>query len=81
MRHRQKNPAGIYNVMTIKQMHGLAESAGLEIVKIYPLGFFHPPRVPVSIKMNRFIDGICSKFKFLDGISESPIAVCRHKKG
>ncbi len=81
MRHYKTKPDGLYNVMTIKQMHELAESAGLEIVKIYPIGFFYHARIPIPMGICRLIDGICCKFKFLEGFSQSPIAVCRHKKG
>jgi len=79
-RHRKKNPEGTFNVMSIEQMKNLAEEAGLEIVKIYPTGFFHPPKVPVSYRLNRLIDIIAGKLRFFNRFSESPIAVCRRKK-
>ena len=79
-RHRHKNPEGIFNVMSIEQMIELAESAGLEIVEIYPVGFFHPPKIPVSHRLNRVIDNAACKFRFLSRFSESPIAVCRRPK-
>jgi ubiquinone/menaquinone biosynthesis C-methylase UbiE len=80
MRHRQKNPEGIYNVMSIKEMKKLVEGVGLKIVEIYPAGFFHPPKVPVSYRLNRAIDGLGGKLSFLSRFSESPIAVCRRRK-
>lgn len=79
-RHRQKNPQGIFNVMSIQEMEQLAQQAGLEIVEILAAGFFHPPKVPVSYNLNRAIDGIASKFKCLSRFCESPIAVCRRRK-
>ena len=79
-RHRQKNPEGIFNVMSIKQMKGLVESAGLEIVELYPVGFFHPPKIPVSSHLNRAIDNVASRFKCLSRFSENPIVVCRRCK-
>jgi len=79
-RHRKKNPEGTFNVMSIKQMKNLVEEAGLEIVEIYPAGFFNPPKVPVSYHLNRAIDWAAGKFNFLNRFSESPIAVCRRKK-
>ena len=78
-RHLQKNPEGIFNVMSIEQMESLAEDVGLEIVEIYPAGFFHPPKVPVSYRLNRAIDNLASRLKFLNRFSESPIAVCRRR--
>jgi len=78
--YRKKNPEGIYNVMSIDQMKELVEEAGLEIIEIYPVGFFHPPKVPVSILLNRAIDWAAGRFNFLKRFSESPIAVCCWKK-
>lgn len=75
--HRQKSPEGIFNVMSIEQMKDLAGSAGLQIAEIYPVGFFHPPRIPVSHRLNRMIDNVACRFKSLSRFSESPIAVCR----
>ena len=80
MRHRQKNPQGAFNIMSIRQMKKLVEGVGLEIVDIYPVGFFHPPKVPVSYRLNRAIDSVACRFKFLNRFSESPIAVCRRRK-
>ena len=79
-RHRQKNPEGIYNVMSIKQMKELVGGVGLEIVEIYPVGFFHPPKIPVSCRLNRLIDSAAGKLSFLGRFSESPIAVCRRSE-
>jgi len=79
-RHLRKNPDGVFNVMSIEQMMELAAGAGLEIVEIYPAGFFHPPKVPVSYRINRAIDGAASRIRFLHRFSESPIAVCRLRK-
>jgi SAM-dependent methyltransferase len=80
MCHRYRNPDGIFNVMSMNDMRNLVEAAGLEIVKIYPIGFFHPPKILVSYWLNRAIDNVACRFKFLSGFSESPIAVCRWSK-
>ena len=79
-RHLRKSPNGIFNVMSLEQMTELAEDAGLEIVEIHPAGFFHPPKVPVSYRLNRAIDRVASKLSFLHRMSENPIAVCRLRK-
>ena len=79
-RHLRKNPEGTFNVMSIEQMKDLAEDAGLEIVEIYPAGFFHPPKVPVSYWLNRAIDNLACRLTFLNRFAESPIAVCRRRK-
>jgi ubiquinone/menaquinone biosynthesis C-methylase UbiE len=78
--HRKKNPEGLFNVLSIEQMKKFIEEPGLEIVEIYPVGFFNPPKIPVSYHLSRMIDRAASKFKFLNRFSESPIAVCRRKK-
>lgn len=78
--HRRKNPEGIFNVMSIREMEELVEGAGLEIIELYPVGFFHLPRVPVSYLLNRAIDTVAGRFKSLNRFSENPIAVCRHRK-
>lgn len=74
---RCRKTNGIFNIMSIAQMQQLAEQAGLKIIEIYPVGFFHPPKIPVFYGLNRTIDNIAGKFKFLNGLSENPIAVCR----
>jgi predicted TPR repeat methyltransferase len=79
--YHKKYPQVTYNVMSVEQMAKLAEQVGLEIVEIYPAGFFHPPRIPVSFHLSRAIDRAASKLKFLNRFSENPIAVCRWKKG
>jgi len=80
MRHQQKNSHGIFNVMTIDEMKKLVEGVGMEIVELYPVGFFHPPKVAVPQMLTAIIENICCKFKFLAQFSESPIAVCRKLK-
>ncbi len=78
--YRKKNPQGTFNVMSIEQMKNLAEGAGLEIVEIYPAGFFNPPKIPVPDCLNRAIDWAAGKFIFLNRFSENLIAVCSRKK-
>ena len=78
--HRRKNPEGMFNVMSIREMEELVQGVGLEIVELYPVGFFHPPRVPVSVWLNRAIDNIAGRFAFPRRFSESPIAVCRRRR-
>jgi len=79
LRHCQKNPQGIFNVMTIDEMKRLVEGAGMEIVEFYPVGFFHPPKITVPQTLVRVIENICCQFGCLARFSESPIVVCRRK--
>jgi len=76
LRHRQVNPQGIFNVMTIGQMRELVECVGLEIVELYPAGFFHPPKIAIPRAVSSAAENICSRVKFLARFSESPVAVC-----
>jgi hypothetical protein len=78
--YRKKNPEGTFNVMSIEQMTKLVESVELQIIEIYPVGFFHPPKVPISLYLNRAIDWAAGKLKFLNRFSENAIVVCRWKK-
>lgn len=75
-RYRKKQPEYVLNVMSFEQMKNLAEGAGLEIIEIYPAGFFHPPKVPVSYRLNRAIDRAAGKLNCLNRFSENLIAVC-----
>ncbi|UCG57495.1 MAG: class I SAM-dependent methyltransferase [Phycisphaerales bacterium] len=79
-RHRQKDPDGIFNVMGIKQMNELVEAVGLEIKELYPIGFFHPPKIPVSYFFNIAVDAVAGRFQCLKRLSESPIAVCTRRR-
>ncbi len=79
-RHLRKNAQGTFNVMSVDQMKDLVEDVGLEIVEIYPAGFFHPPKVPASYWLNRAIDSAACKIRFLHRYSENPVAVCRWRK-
>jgi len=80
MRHQQKNSEGVFNVMTIDEMRKLVERVGMEIVELYPVGFFHPPKIAVPQMVTSAIEKVCCKLKFLARFSESPIAVCRKRK-
>jgi len=80
MCHHLKNPEGIFNVMTIDEMNRLIEEVGMEIVELYPVGFFHPPKISVPQMITNMIENICCKFKWIARLSESPIAVCSWHK-
>jgi len=77
LRHRQIKSQGIFNVMTVEQMRRLVECVGLEIVELYPVGFFHPPKISVPPVLCNAIENVCGTLKFLARFSESPVAVCR----
>lgn len=77
---RYNNSQSTFNVMSIDQMQQLVQTAGLEIVEIYPTGFFHPPKIAVSFRLNHAIDNAVGKLKCLNRFSENPIAVCRKRK-
>jgi len=80
-RHLKKSPDSVFNVMTIAQMKELVENVGLEIVRIYPIGYFHPPpRIKIPNFINNTIDDIASRINVLKSFSENPIAVCRRRK-
>lgn len=70
--HKQRN------FMSMQEMHSLVSEFGLEIARIYPIGFLPLPKVKLPELCNRAIDSIAAKFKCLRDFSESPIAVCQH---
>jgi len=76
LRHRQVNPQGIFNVMTIAEMKKLVASVGLQIVELYPVGFFHPPKIAIPSAVRAAVENLCGAFKSLARFSESPVAVC-----
>lgn len=80
LRHKQVDPNGIFNVMTVAEMKSLVESVGLKIVELYPVGFFHPPKIPVPMVLSNVVENICCRLGFLARYSESPIAVCRWRR-
>lgn len=81
MWHRLRQPGGVFNVMTVAQMRKLAETAGLEVVELYPVGFVNPPKIRVSERIRDAAENILGGCKLLSRYSESPIAVCRRRLG
>jgi ubiquinone/menaquinone biosynthesis C-methylase UbiE len=80
--HRlMKNSNSIFNVMTIDEMNRLIEDVGMEILELYPAGFFHPPKIAVPQVVTSTVDKLCCKLKPLARLSESPIAVCGWHNG
>lgn len=77
VRHRQVNPQGIFNVMTVDEMKKIVEAVGLKVVELYPVGFFHPPKIQVPAGVCTAVENVCAMFKLLARFSESPVAVCR----
>jgi len=78
-RHLKKDPTGFYKVMTIGEMNELVDSVGLKIVKIYPVGYFRPPKIRIPDFVNSAIEKIAFHIPLFDHLSESPIAVCKKK--
>ena len=81
MRHQQKNSQGIFNVMTVDEMNRLVEDVGMEIVELYPAGFFHPPKIAAPQVVTSAVERLCCRLKPLTRLSESPIAVCSWRNG
>jgi hypothetical protein len=67
--------------MTIDEMNRLVEDVGMEILELYPAGFFHPPKIAVPQVVTSAVDKVCCKLKLLNQFSESPIAVCGWRNG
>jgi SAM-dependent methyltransferase len=69
---------GKRNFMSMQEMRDMVSQAGLEIVKIYPLGFLPLYKLKLPYILNIAIDNIATKFACLQDYSESPIMVCKH---
>ena len=65
------------NFMSMPQMCDLMHQFGLEVIKIYPIGFLPLPKIKLPPFINNAIDNIARRFTSLENFSESPIAVCR----
>jgi predicted TPR repeat methyltransferase len=65
------------NFMSMREMREMVNEFGLNIVRIYPVGFLPLPGIKLPPAANNIIDGFASRFKCLSDYSESPIAVCR----
>ena len=65
------------NFMSMREMHEMIKEFGLNIVRIYPVGFLPLPGIKLPPAVNNIIDGIAARFECLKDFSESPIAVCR----
>lgn len=65
------------NFMSMREMHEMVNEFGLEIVRIYPVGFLPLPGIKLPPAVNNIIDGIAARLECLRDYSESPIAVCR----
>ena len=65
------------NFMSMQEARDMVGEAGLEIIKIYPVGFCPLYKIKLPHMLNNAIDSIATKFAFLQDCSESPIMVCK----
>lgn len=68
------------NFMSMQEMRDMVSEAGLEVVKIYPVGFMPLYKIKLPHALNNAIDSIATKFACLQDYSESPIMVCKHSR-
>lgn len=69
-----------YNTMSIRQMKSLARSAGLHVVDLLPVGYFHIPRVNIPETWCRRFENVARILRVPARWSESPIAICCHPR-
>ncbi|MDH3217356.1 MAG: class I SAM-dependent methyltransferase [Candidatus Krumholzibacteria bacterium] len=67
------------NFMFLSHMRNLVEDAGLEIVRVYPVGVLSIPRLTVPDSWNHRLDDVVLRYRFLSFLCESPIVVCRRR--
>jgi ubiquinone/menaquinone biosynthesis C-methylase UbiE len=63
------------NTLTIEQCRRLVEPVGMEIIRVYPIGLFHLPRIPLPHPLYRVFDIAAERVRGLARYSESPILV------
>jgi len=68
------------NFMSMQEVADMVDNAGLETVKIYPIGFLPIRKINLPAFLNSAIDNIALKFQSMQNYSESPIFVCRLRK-
>lgn len=65
-------------VMSHSEIKELARQAGIEIIRVYPVGLLSLPRIKPPEKLSGYVDNMAMKFRFSGILSESPVLVCRH---
>ncbi len=71
---------GDTHFMFLSQLKRLVETAGLEIVRIYPVGVLSIPRQTLPESWNHWADDVVMRHRCLSFLSESPIVMCRHRQ-
>lgn len=66
------------NFMSMEETRNFVHEAGLEIAKIYPVGFLPLHKLKLPHILNNAVDRIATKFTCLQNYSESPIMICKH---
>jgi SAM-dependent methyltransferase len=66
-----------YRTMSLKDMHILAENAGLRIVALYPVGFAHLPLLSPPPSVLTWAENLCLVHSRLYPLAEDLVAVCR----
>ena len=67
-------------VMSHFEIKELARQAGIEIIRVYPVGLLSLPRIKPPEKLSRYVDKMAMKFRFSGILSESPVLVCCHRQ-
>jgi predicted TPR repeat methyltransferase len=66
--------------MSHSEIKELASQAGIEIIRVYPVGLLSLPRIKPPEKLSRYVDKMAIKFRLSGIFSESPVVVCRHSR-
>lgn len=64
--------------MSHSEIKELARQAGIEIIRVYPVGLLSLPRIKPPEKLNQYVDNMAMRFRLSGILSESPVVVCRH---
>jgi predicted TPR repeat methyltransferase len=69
----------VFNVLSIAECRALVGEAGLEVVRIYPVGMLRLPKLELPEALYRAADKLASAWPFSARWSTSPILVARRR--
>jgi len=70
---------GVFNVLSIAECRALVAEAGLEVVRVYPVGLLRLPKLELPEALYRAADRLAALWPFASRWSTSPILVARRK--
>jgi len=70
---------GVFNVLSVAECRALVAEAGLEVVRVYPVGTLRIPKLELPEALQRAADRLTGVWPFASRWSTSPILVARRR--